>query len=74
MQTQMQPVRPGLRTRAVSGKHVRRSKKARRILVAALMLSGVAAGSLATSGVTAGHPSSHHKQSAVSTVRNPWMY
>jgi hypothetical protein len=74
MQTQTQPPRPGLRARAVPGRHVKGTSRTRRILIAALMLSGLAAGSVAASGVTGGHPDSHHKQSAVSGVRNPWMY
>jgi hypothetical protein len=76
MQTQSLPMRHALRTRAVPGKHVRGPKTAHRIVITALLLGAAAAGSVAASGhgATNGHVNVHHARSAVSTVRNPWMY
>jgi len=81
MQAQTRPMHPALRARAVQGKHAKRARnaparKARRILVSALLLSGLAAGSAAASenATTTGHVSTHH-QTAVGSIKNsPWMY
>jgi hypothetical protein len=76
MQTQTLTMRHALQTRAVPGKHVRGPKTAHRILITALLLGAAAVGSVAASGhgATTGHVKVHHAQSAVTTVRNPWMY
>jgi hypothetical protein len=76
MQTQSLPMRHALGTRAVPGKHVRDPKTARRILVTAFLIGAAAAGSVAATGhgATNAHVNGHHAQSAVTTVRNPWMY
>jgi hypothetical protein len=74
MQTNTRETRPGLRPRAVPGRHAKGPR--RRILITALMVAGLAASSAAASGYAAStsHAKAHHRTSAVVSVRNPWIY
>jgi hypothetical protein len=76
MQTHVPAMRPALRARAVSGRHVRGPKTVQRIIITAFMLAAAAVGTVAASGYNApsSHPAVHHAPSAVLMVRNPWIY
>jgi hypothetical protein len=81
MQTHTWKARPLGRTRAVAGKHAKRAphtnppgKIARRILITALLLGSLAAGSAAIShnATATGSVSAHHQTAA--KPDSPWMY
>jgi hypothetical protein len=65
---------PALRARAVPGKHAK-GLSPRRILITAILLGSVAAGSAAVSeyALAASHTNAHH-HAAGPIVKNPWMY
>ncbi len=74
---------PGLRARAVPGKHAKGArnstspgKATRRILVTSLLVTGVAAGSAATFeyATANSHVSTHHQVATRSIQHSPWMY
>jgi hypothetical protein len=81
MQTQSQMTYAAGSVRAFSGRHAkgRRTRvpggTARRILITALLISGLAAGSAAISGHATSGPRSAPKQTSAKYVPNtPWMY
>jgi hypothetical protein len=82
MQTQTSTTHPALRARAVPGRHAKgpsgtdsRARTAHRILITAVLLGSVAAGSAAVSeyAMAASHANAHH-HAAAPIVKNPWMY
>jgi len=83
MQTHTSKMRSPLRPLAAPGKHARCSarsdspgKRARRILVTALLLGGLAVGSAATAeyATAPGHASVHHPSAVGSDGNVAWMY
>jgi hypothetical protein len=74
MQTHTRMTRSGLRARTATGRHAKGPQ--RRILITALLLGALAVGSAAVSeyGNATSHGKAHHPTSAVTGVRNPWMY
>jgi hypothetical protein len=74
MQTHTRKTRSGLRAPAATGRHAKGPQ--RRILITALLVGTLAAGSAAASEYSSAtsHVKAHHPTSAVTGVRNPWMY
>jgi hypothetical protein len=82
MQTHTWTTHSALRVRALPGKHAKGAsrpdspgKTANKILITALLLGSLAAGSAAVSeyAVAASHANAHH-HAAAPIVQNPWMY
>jgi hypothetical protein len=75
MQTHTRQTRPEFRARAVPGRHAKDPR--RRILVTALLVGCLVAGSAAAASEFAGatsHAKVHHPTSAVVIPKNPWIY